>query len=324
MDLRNVTPYPHLPAVLYDQHGREVFAVAIKASFRLSDGAPHPEPLPVHASDVRCPSGAVRYPADLVPDKRGTDIVCNGAVHAPGGEPVRSCVAELRIGEVRARVRAFGRRRWERAKGGTWQISEPEPFRSVPLGMESAYGGRGDRRNPLGRGFGEGDPEGRELPHLEHEAEAERIASPQDRPAPAGFAAVPPQWEPRRSYAGTFGQAWERERAPLLPEDMDARFWNAAQLVSARPLVGGEPIELVNLTSSGPMEARLPRVAVRVRIDDREVRPALDLVVLEPDADRVTLTFRVSADVTGRLDRRMPKVRIVEKRCVPLGRRLGR
>lgn len=324
MDLRNVTPYPHLPALLYDQRGREVLVLAIKASFRLSDGAPHREPLPVHASDVLFASGAVRYPADLVPHKCGTDIVCNGAVHAPGGEPVRSCAAALQIGETRAQVRAFGRRRWERASGGAFRISEPEPFRSVPLGMESAYGGCGDLRNPLGRGLMKGNPLGHELPHLEHEAGAERIATPQDRPPPVGFAALAPQWEPRRSYAGTFSEAWKRERAPLLPEDMDARFWNAAQLVSACPLVGGEPIALVNLTPSGRMEAQLPRVAVRVRIDDREVRPALDLVVLEPDADRVTLTFRVSADVTGRLDRRMPKVRIIEKRNVPSGRRLGR
>lgn len=190
MDLRNVTAYPHLPAVLYDERGREVFAVVLKASFRLSDGTAHPAPLPLHASDVRAESGAVVYPADMVPDKRGTDIVCNGAVHAPGGEPVPSCMAELRIGEVRARVRAFGRRRWERAKGGAWRLSEPEPFRSVSLGMESAYGGRGDLRNPLGRGFVEGDPEGRELPHLEHEAEAERIRQcPATMAEPAASAA---------------------------------------------------------------------------------------------------------------------------------------
>ena len=40
-------------------------------------------------------------------------------------------------------------------------------------------------------------------------------------------------------------------------------------------------------------------------------------------AERVTLTFRVSVDVAGRLDGRTPKVRIVEKRCAPLGRRIG-
>jgi hypothetical protein len=281
--------------------------------------------LPVFASELLAASGAPRYPADVVPYKQGTDVVCHGTVHAPGGTPTPTCAAELRIGEVRAAVRAFGRRCWQRAKDGKWQISEPEPFRTLALGMEGAYGGRGDRRNPLGLGFfGGGDPDGRELPRLEHETDAERIATPEDRPTPAGFAALPPQWEPRKSFAGTYGDAWARERAPLLPEDMDVRFWNAAQVTSARPLVGGEPIVLVNLTPAGRMETRLPRVPVRVRLDDHEVRPALDLVVLEPEADRIALTFRVAVDVTGKLDGRMPKVRIVEKRCAPLGRRAER
>lgn len=270
MDLQNLTPYPHLPAVLYDPHAREVLVVAVKATLRLSDGALHPEPLPIHASEVLWPSGAVRYPADLVPAKLGTDIVCNGHVYAPGGKPSAACDAELRVDDLRRVVRATGPR--------CAPDAEPEPFTKVPLGFEHA----------------------------------------------PGLAALGAQCEPRRSYRGTFDDAWQRERAPLLPKDMDARFWNAAQLTSARPLLGGERVVLMNLTPVGRMETALPRVGVRVRIDDRERRPALDLVVLEPDADRVTLTFRVSVDVTGRLDGRMPKVRIVEKRCVPLGGRARR
>jgi hypothetical protein len=192
--------------------------------------------------------------------------------------------------------------------------------------MDRAFGGRGFRRNPIGLGFLNhdvlpGDLEGVELPRLEHDPRDQRIASPHDRPGAAGFAVIAPHWEPRRSYRGTFGEAWERTRAPLLPEDMDPRFWNAAQLVSPRPLVGGEPIVLMNLTPSGRMDARVPRVPLRVVIGDREVRPALDLIVLEPDRDRIALTFRVSADVTGRMGRRMPKVRIFGKRTAPLGRR---
>ncbi len=276
-----MTPYPHLPAVLHDEHGREVLVVLIKVTLRLSNGAPHPEPLLVHAADVRFPSdnvqapsgdlrypaGEVRYPSDLVPAKIGTDIVCHGHVFAPGAKACDACTAELSIGTLHREVRAVGARRSPEAS--------PEPFVRVPLGRAHA----------------------------------------------PGLGAVGPNDEPRRGYRGTFDDAWERTRAPLLPEDMDARFWNAAQLVSARRLVGGEPIVLVNLSASGRIEATLPRVPLRLRVDDREVRPELDLVVIEPDEDRVTLTFRVSVDVTGRLDQRMPRIRIIEKRCVPLGRR---
>ncbi len=270
MDLRNLTPYPHLPAVLHDERAREVLVVLVKATFRLSDGAPHPDALPIHPSDVRFAWGGVRYPADLVPAKIGTDIVCNGHVYAPNGEPCTQCVAELRIGPLRREVHATGHRASPEAS--------PEPFTRVLLGGERAL----------------------------------------------GLAGVGPHEEPRRRYRGTYGDAWERMRAPLLPEDMDPRFWSAAQLTSITPLVGGEPIALVNLTASGHLETTLPRVGLRMRVDDREVRPALDLIVIEPDTDRLALTFRVSVDVTGRLDGRMPKVRIVEKRRAPLGGRAPR
>ncbi len=267
MDLRNLTPYPHLPAVLHDERGREVLVVLVKVTTRLSDGTSHPEPLPLHPSDVRFAWGGVRYPADLVPAKIGTDVVCNGHVYAPEGKPCTECVAEVRIGTVRRELHVTGRR--------CPPDASPEPFVRVLLGGERA----------------------------------------------PGLAGVGPHEEPRRRYRGTFDDTWERTRAPLLPEDMDVRFWNVAQLTSTTSLVGGEPIALVNLTASGHFETTLPRVAVRVRIDDREVRPALDLVVLEPDEDRLGLTFRLSVDVAGRLDGRMPKVRIVEKRRAALGER---
>lgn len=265
MELRNLTPYPHLCAVLHDERGREVLVILVKATRRLSDGAPHPDPLPIHSTDVRLPSGEVRYPADLVPSKIGTDIVCNGHVYAPFGLACTDCTAELRIGDLRREIRAVGPRRSP--------STAPQSFVRVALGREHA----------------------------------------------PGLGALAPHEEPRRGYRGTFDEAWRRTRAPLFPEDMDGRFWNAAELTSARPLVGGELLLLVNLSASGTLESVLPRVPVRVRLDQREVRPALDLVVLEPDDDRVTLTFRASVDVTGRLDRRMPSVRIVEKRAAPLG-----
>ena len=267
MDLRNETAHPHLPALVYDHRGREVFVVIMKASVRLSNGSPHPAPLPVHPSDLLFPSGAVQYPADLVPWKLGTDIVCNGHVYAPAGKACTTCDAELRVGDLRRELKATGPRRLPDA--------DPEPFEKVLLGAEHA----------------------------------------------PGLAALGARAEERRRYLGTFDENWQRTRAPLLPEDMDERFWNAAQLISPQPLVGGESVLLVNLSTSGRIETALPRVPMRVRVDDRDVRPRLDLVVLEPDEDRIALTFRVAVDVTGSLDRRTPKLRIVEKRCAPLGRK---
>jgi len=322
------TKWPREVAFASDSRAREWMIVLVKTSFRLSTGAPLEAPEPIRLADRLAPSGAVLFPGELSPSKAGTDIVCAGNVYAPGGKPCRSCAASLRVGTTRAAAQAFGRRRWERVRGEL-RASEPEPFDRVPLGFERAYGGRGYARNPLGLGFWDRSQsesaEGLELPQLERADDAP-IASPDDCRLPAGFSAVPPQWEPRRSFAGTYDDCWKRRRAPLLPDDFDDRFFQVGQVASARPLLGGEPVELVNLTASGVFVGSLPRVLVRMLIDGapatrrrQPVRPALDLVVLEPDADRVSLVVRMSLDVSGQLDR-LPAVRIVEKRFLERGK----
>ena len=110
----------------------------------------------------------------------------------------------LRVGPVSRRLRVFGNRRWMR-EGDEWVISRPEPFARMPLVWELAFGGHVpagaggvpevEARNPVGRGLvgaDEGDIAGRPLPNIEDPEQL--IASPADRPAPAGAGPGWPPW----------------------------------------------------------------------------------------------------------------------------------
>src|SRR4029079_1545920 len=107
-----------------------------------------------------------------------------------------------------------------------------------------------DPRNPAGTGFarirGRGAISARARPNLEDPTRL--IKHPGDRPAPAGFGFIAPSWEPRRLFAGTYDKAWQRTRAPYLPDDFDPRYFHAAHpdLVCKRHLQGGEIIEVQN------------------------------------------------------------------------------
>ncbi len=86
-------------------------------------------------------------------------------------------------------------------------------------------------------------------------------------------------------------------------------------LWSPAHLRGGEPIELDGLSPEGRIVTTLPRTPLGIRVGDEWQRPELDLVILEPDEDRVSLTYRVAVSMRARLDR-MPHIRVVQKRIL--------
>src|SRR6185312_7848826 len=125
-------------------------------------------------------------------------------------------------------------------RSGAVRVSDPEPFDTIPLIYERAFGGwdrrsedanehRCEMRNPAGVGFRDrslGGDDDLVLPNLEHPDHPFRSYG--DAPPPAGFGFIAPNWQPRLALAGTFDVAWDRTRKPLLPKDFDRRFFNAA------------------------------------------------------------------------------------------------
>jgi hypothetical protein len=157
--------------------------------------------------------------------------------------------------------------------------------------------------------------EGTRLPNLEDPKT--RIGSRRDRPAPANFGPVAPSWEPRRSWAGTYDEAWQKIRAPYFPKNLDSRFFQVAPPDQVVPgfLKGGEPFEVIGASPAGLLRCQLPRYRVEVQyvLDEKEqIRPAnLDTVIIEPDASRLVMTWRAALPC----DKRVLRVREIVARA---------
>ena len=122
--------------------GPFTYAVA-KFTYVISDGKlalTDPEPLD---HDFRDPDLEPRLQpgTDYWPEKPGTDFVVRGAAHAPDGKPIDLMQVVARIGSIEKRITVFGRRAvvWNDAEKP--KIEAPEPFETIPLTYENAYGG---------------------------------------------------------------------------------------------------------------------------------------------------------------------------------------
>ncbi|HYH94979.1 DUF2169 domain-containing protein, partial [Hyalangium sp.] len=220
-------------------------------------------------------------------------------------------LVSLRVGPVEKSVRVMGDRVWTKGLGFT-SMTRPEPFERMPLVYERAFGGW-DRsesdpslhafepRNPVGVGFRSSSRSFEEdlaLPNLEDPNQPlERFGQ---RVPPAGFGFLSPHWHPRAAYAGTYDEAWDNARKPLLPKDFDRRFFNAASpgLVAPGYLRGNEPVVITNASPRGPRSFALPgQAAPSVTVEltegpDATPEMRLDTVILDTDAEQVLLLWR--------------------------------
>jgi hypothetical protein len=200
-----------------------------------------------------------------------------------------------------------------------WQVSmglispsRTVPFVKMPLVYERAFGGE-DRfhdnekkwgvchQNPVGTGFRLNRKKtalgGLKLPNIEDPRRP--MKRWRDKPKPAGFGFIAPFWEPRASRCGTFDAAWENGRRPLLPEDFDPDFYNAAPPDQiARPfLTGLETVFLKNLHPSAErVSFKLPSLSlVNAYIFEHQTykpKPVFDTLIIEPDENRLIMVFR--------------------------------
>lgn len=315
MKLRNDTPFPHQIFLWPDSEGREFCSILVKVTCVLSTGQLAPEQRRMELSDTFSEAGAVVAPADMVPRRTGTSVVLRGSICAPHSQPSGVVHASVAVGPLVRRIVAYGERRWIKTQGRV-SASMPTAFVSVPATLEHAFGGRDGGEsfapNPIGIGFvsDQAAAEGVQLPRLEDPHA--QMQSPMDRPAPASLDATPATFAPRRARAGTYDEAWKRSRAPLLPDDFDERYFDVApDALVARPfLVGRERIELEGLHPAGLIRTRVPRVPVRIDVGNSRAMSRLDLIVIEPDTDRITLTFRRTYDVSS-VGLSFPKVAIL-------------
>jgi len=310
LQLENHTPFQAGIALLPDRMGIDTLYVMVKATLTLQPSLSlAPEQVPLAMADEYHgdpAASSLRLASEMHIGKPGTDVLVVGHARPPGERPVTRMTVTLAVAERRRDLLVTGDRHWE-ANGAP---SQPLPFESMPLVWERAFGGQhvladrvlAEERNPVGCGFaGERTPEEmRDLPVPNLEDAASPIAQLGQPSTPVCLAPVAPAWLPRRGFAGTYDETWQRTRAPYLPDDFDARFLQCAGADFAfdRYLSGGEPVELAGMTAESPITFVVPAspLSVEVIIAGSPQQPManLETLLLEPDANRLCMTWRAS------------------------------
>ena len=284
-------------------HGGFAFTVVCKATFALTPGVSPlaAEQEPVALGDVYAgEAGALTVASDLVPTKRRPEVLLTGHAYAPEGQPVRSLVARLAVGEIVMSLHLVGDRLF--AKDG--RLGEPAEFARMPLGWERAAGAMGTS-NPVGRSLDSAartDMFGRvAAPNLLPPGTV--LTSRRDSIAPVGFGPISPLWAPRAALLPRHLAGWDPARwhERPLPADLDPGYFNVAPPDQQRTLPFGE--EAILLEGLNPRFARLStqleRVDLTATIDHgagpRPLELRCDTLSIDTDREIAMLVWR--ADV---------------------------
>lgn len=227
-------------------------------------------------------NSSVRFESDFVPYKLSTDVVLNGTAYAPGGHPVQELTVTLMVNECRKDLYIVGDRTAQYCAGADPLFSDPQPFTTMDIVYERAYGGvdiYSDRkmhciyaRNHLGRGFAIQNSkevvDNLQLPNIEDIEDRltpERLCVGhfmywEKQPMPQGFGWFAKHWRPRCLLAGVMpaDKKYEVELrqaySTLIPAsqreiyaqtelpDMDFRFFNGASPGLSFPYLNGSEV----------------------------------------------------------------------------------
>ncbi len=308
-----------------NREGDEFLTLVAKGTFTISPGESQlrlaeEQVAIVFADDYHGEAGesSLKRKSEATPPNGCTDIALLGQAYATT-EDCSEMEVSLSIGPVSKHLRVVGDRKW-RKRLGLRLRTRPEPFETMPLVYERSYGG-GDQshrkkkkhgfesRNPIGRGYAVSRRSkwvnGLQLPNIEDPGQM--LRRPGKHPVPVGFGFIPPSWQPRLGYAGTYDEGWQRDRCPLLPHDFDEHFFSAAHpdLIARPALAGDERVLACGLSAQGDLEFDLPGVHFECYgiVDEKSVplEPSLDTVLVEPDESRVLLTWKAVLPCTLQL-----------------------
>jgi hypothetical protein len=303
----------------FERDGRELLVVAVKATYALPANGEEAvlaeeQAKLTEADEFTGEPGfsAPLHETDYSHRKPKCDVVLNGSAHAPGGGPAAAVPVSLRVGSMAKSFWVFGARWFE---GVILSVvpTRPEPFVKMPISYDRAFGGsdvdedRPEKRdtyreNPIGVGHypirRRSALAGQPLPNTSETDTP--IENTSGRYRPMSFGPVGRNFFPRHRHAGTYNQAWLDNHAPFWPDDFSYAYFQCAPDDQQVPyLVGDEQVELENLTPDGKRWFKIPRKTMPVtfiphRGGDIQLDGVCDTLVIEPDLERFTMTWRVS------------------------------
>ena len=331
METLNQTPFVFAPIVGQLGYPKHSLTLVVKATFDLKpEGVATPlEEQPFPSGDEPYPddeeqTGGPRYESDFAHFKPRTDLMLVGKCHAPGGAPTETCAVTFRVGGKSRTLTVIGDRYWDKGLIRS-TVTKAKPFTEMELRYEHAFGGKGFKQNPAGKGYAKVINESDEtlwpLPNIEDPQSL--IQSPRDQPQPAGFGPLGKMWQDRHAKLGTYKGTWSKTRFPWFPEDLDWTHFNAAPdaMQAESYLRGDEEIYLENLHPEHTQyRCRLPGLRVRCFLDEvhggqngsqpdasstqndahqrfHEVVMNLDTLWVDAEAEQLVLLWRGNAPI---------------------------
>jgi hypothetical protein len=319
MDFVNETKFEAGWTLGFDMDGRELLIVAIKATFLIPKKGEEPEiakeQLPLTEADEFTGEpgfSATLHESDYAHRKPFCDVLLNGSAYAPGGRPTKSVCVGLRVGSMNKSFNVLGDRTWDRNILSV-KPTPHKPFVKIPISYDRAYGGvdkhpdnpekiKTYTKNPIGVGY---HPyldakhiRGKPLPNTEEIGKP--VKNKNGNYLPMSFGPIGRNFECRIPLAGTYDKKWLDNVAPFWPDDFDYHYFQAAPKDQQIPYPkGGEPIVLQNLTPAGLTRFKIPRLSMPVVFIpyqgvDIIKESLIDTIMIEPDQDRLTLTWRIS------------------------------
>ena len=175
--------------------------------------------------DVHCSSqqrAHVSAASDRAPWKRNVDVTLLGHARTAFGRPL-SQVALMFSGRERGRV--YFERRAQAVGDRATKDSKPEPFVTMPVVYERAYGGPGTPANPIGTGDAPGAP----LPNIVDAVNPWR---------PAAFGPIASDWPVRSCKLGALQRSDLEEPVLVLPTRFDVSYFQSAPAEQQVPELG--------------------------------------------------------------------------------------
>lgn len=129
-----------------DPDGGGCFAYAlIKFAWHINSSKGRLEAMPAVAleNDFRDEALNPRLPphTDYWPAKKFTDVAVLGSAFAPSSQPVAQMTTAVEIGDRSKQVLVIGDRFVEWSRDGQPRLGKTQPFTSMPMGIDRAYGG---------------------------------------------------------------------------------------------------------------------------------------------------------------------------------------
>ncbi|SFC18891.1 hypothetical protein SAMN05660443_1801 [Marinospirillum celere] len=206
------------------------------------------------------------------------EFLVYGSAFSPNSRPVRQLEASIQVGSLTKQLLVQGESYWQGLPGFETP-SQPFAFTQMPLTAESSYGGEGFIENPAGKGHTKiNTPEREERYPF---PSVQLVQSPQTRPGasikPAYTGAMDWMHPKRQALAGSYGEPYQTNAMPGLPDDFDWTFFQEAlpdQRFSSKELPLGCDYQLINLHPDlSYLTGKVPNWQTKLVVSQQEKEP---------------------------------------------------